>query len=162
MAAERELMDCFLTELVPAWLVRDRLAGRLPDGWRLIDLEDVWLGAPALAGQVAAADYRIDLGSADAPTVAAAAAALMAATELPRDRQKGASTVRYDLRPLLIDVRVADPGPRVEVRARTRFHPVLGSGRPEEVVAALGEAAGLSLVAGSVVRERIILADDLD
>ena len=162
MAAERELIDLFLTEVVPAWLVRERLAGRLPDGWQLVDLEDVWLGAPALAGQVGAADYRIDLGAADGVAVAAAAAALLAATDLPRERRKGASTVRYDLRPLLIDVGIADPGPPLVVRARTRFHPVLGTGRPEEVVAALGDAAGIPLVTRSVVRERLILLEDLD
>ncbi len=54
MALERELADILLTELVAAWRVREALAGRLPEGWRLIDLHDVWLGAPALAGQVAA------------------------------------------------------------------------------------------------------------
>ena len=162
MAAERDLLDLSLTELTPAWLVRDRLTDHLPTGWRLVDLHDVWLGAPALAGQVAAADYRIDLGVADRATVAAAAEALLAATELPRERPKGASTVRYDLRPLLIDVRVADPGPPLHLHARTRFHPVLGIGRPEEVVAALAAAAGTPLDVGSVVRERLILADELE
>lgn len=162
MAAERELLDLSLTELCPAWLVRDRLADHLPTGWRLVDLHDVWLGAPALAGQVAAADYRIDLGGADPATIAAAAETLLAATELPRTRPKGASTVRYDLRPLLIGVRVADPGPPLLLHARTRFHPALGTGRAEEVVAALEEAAGTPLEVGSIVRERLILVDELE
>ena len=39
--------------------------------------------------------------------------------------------------PLLIDVTIVD-GPPVTVLTRTRFHPELGTGRPEEVVAALG------------------------
>ena len=47
------------------------------------------------------------------------------------------------------------------MRTRTRFDPVLGTGRPEEVVAAVAEAAGADLVIGAVVRERLILADDL-
>jgi hypothetical protein len=162
MAAERDLLDLTLTELTAAWLVRDRITDHLPTGWRLVDLHDVWVGAPALAGQVAAADYRIDLGTADRATVAAAAETLLAATDLPRDRPKGVSTVRYDLRPLLIDVRVAEPGPPLELNTRTRFHPVLGTGRPEEVVAALAAAAGTPLEVGSVVRERLILADELD
>ncbi len=99
---------------------------------------------------------------ADGPALAAAAAALLAATELPRERQKGGSTVRYDLRPLLVDVGVVDGGPPVVLRARTRFHPVLGTGRPEEVVAALGDAVGAPLVVASIVRERLILADEQD
>jgi radical SAM-linked protein len=162
MALERELADIVLTEVVAVWAVRDAMAGRLPDGWRLIDLHDVWLGAPALAGQVAAADYRIDLGGVDASAVALAVEALLAAATLPRERSKGGTTVTYDLRPLVVDVAVADPGPPVVVRVRTLFHPVLGTGRPEEVVAALTDLADRPIETRSVVRERLILAEDLD
>lgn len=162
LEVERELADILLTEFVPTWRVRECLADHLPEGWQLVDLHDVWLGSPALAGQVAAADYRIGVTDADGPALAVAAAGLLTATELPRERQKGGSTVRYDLRPLLADVRVVEPGPSVMLRARTRFHPVLGTGRPEEVVAALGDAVGTTLVVTSLVRERLILADETD
>ena len=65
----------------------------------------------------------------------AAADDLLRADRLPRERSKGGGTVRYDLRPLLDDITV-EPGPPPIIRARTRFHPELGTGRPEEVVAA--------------------------
>jgi hypothetical protein len=162
LEVERELADILLTEFVPTWRVREGLAGHLPAGWRLVDLYDVWLGSPALAGQVAAADYRIGVTSADGPALAAGAARLLASTELSRERQKGGSTVRYDLRPLLADVGVLEPGPPVVLRARTRFDPVLGTGRPEEVVAALGEVVGVQLELTSIVRERLILAEEQD
>ena len=51
----------------------------------------------------------------------------------PREREKGNTTVRYDLRPLLVDVGMAATGPPPVLRIRTRFDPVLGTGRPEEV-----------------------------
>lgn len=162
IAAERELADILLTSFEPVWRVREALAGRLPEGWRLVDLYDVWIGAPALAGQVVAADYRIDLGDADGGRVAAAAEALLAAERLPRERLKGRSVVRYDLRPLLLDVRVVDVGPPPLVRVRTVFHPELGTGKPAEVVAALGDLAGSALVIDSIVRERLILVGELD
>ena len=158
LVAEAELADIVLTELEPTWRVRGALDGRLPDGWRLVDLYDVWLGAPALAGQVVAADYRIAVSGADAADVARAAAALLAAERLPRERQKGTATVTYDLRPLVDDVEVIAAGPPAVVRATTRFHPELGTGRPAEVVATLGDAAAAPLVIESVVRERVILA----
>jgi radical SAM-linked protein len=161
IAAERELVDIVLTELLPAWEVREALTGRLPEGWRLVEIHDVWLGAPSLASQVAAADYRIDLGDCDGAAITAAAAGLLSAATLPRERPKGGTTVRYDLRPLLIDLSVADPGPPVLLRARTRIDPVLGTGRPEEVLAALAEEAGTPLTAATMVRERLILASDL-
>ena len=61
-----------------------------------------------------------------------------------------------------MDVAVADDGPPVVIDARTRFHPELGTGRPEEVVAAMGDRLGASLEIGSIVRERLVLAEDLD
>jgi hypothetical protein len=141
--------------------VREELSARLPAGWTLVDLYDVWLAGPALPGRIVAADYRITLGSGvSAAAVEAACTRLMAAPAIPRDRMKGGASVRYDLRPLLADVALVAAGPPVVVRARTRFHPELGTGRPDEVVAALADAAGKPLDAASIVRERLILADE--
>jgi hypothetical protein len=162
IALEHELADIVLTELVPRWRVRETLTPVVPEGWQILDLHDVWLGEPPLAGQVAAADYRIELEGADAETITAAAAAILGAASLVRERTKGAETVRYDLRPLLIDVAVGSDGPPPVVRARTRFHATLGTGRPEEVVAALGDAAGRNLDIGAIVRERLILVAEMD
>jgi len=159
MALEGELADLVLTAMTPTWAVREALIGSAPAGWRLIDLVDVWLGAPALAGQVAAADYRIDVDGVDAPRAEDAIRSLLAARSLPRERQKGGASVAYDLRPLLADLAVLEAGPPVVLRARTRFDPVLGSGRPEEVVAALEEAAGAPVIVRSMVRERLVVRD---
>ena len=161
MAAEGELIDIVLTERWPIWRVREALHGRLPDGWRLIDLFDVWLAGPPLAGRVAAADYRIALAATvDVAALKRAVAALLAADRLPRERTKGGATVTYDLRPLLIDVAI-EPGPPPILLTRTRFHPELGTGRPEEVVGALAEQLGAPCEPTSIVRERLVLADDL-
>ena len=51
-------------------------------------------------------------------------------------------------------------GTTFELRMRLRLGGEGGVGRPEEVVAALGERLGRRLVATRVVRERIVLADD--
>jgi hypothetical protein len=172
MAADRELAEILLTERCEVWRVREGLTGGLPEGWRLTGLDDVWLGAPSLSGMVAAADYAIELDVAEsgrstgaevsASSIEAGTAGLMRAQALPRERAKGGGVVAYDLRPLLLDVCVAKAGPPVVLRARTRIHASLGSGRPEEVVAALGEAVGIPLVTRSVVRERVLLRDELE
>lgn len=168
MPSEGELVEIVLSQRLPAWQVREALSGRLPVGWSVADLADVWLGGPPLAGRVAAADYRVTLGGASGPgetagarALTGAADALLAARSLPRERAKGNGTVRYDLRPLLLDVQVAEPGPPVTIRVRTRFHPELGTGRPEEVVLALGELIGSPLAIEAIVRERLLLADEL-
>jgi radical SAM-linked protein len=160
MAAEGELIDVVLTDRWPAWRLREALEDRLPGGWRLVDAFDVWLQGPPLAGRIVAADYRILLeGAVDPDALARAAGDLLAARRIPRERAKGGGTVAYDLRPLLADVTV-EGGPPALVRTRTRFHPELGNGRPEEVLAALANRLGQPLHATDIVRERLITADD--
>jgi hypothetical protein len=158
---EAELIDVWLVERVPVWRVREALLARLPAGWSLVDLYDVWLGEPALPGRVVASVYRAELGrgTTDATMLAAAAGALMAAASLPRERPKGEAMVAYDLRPFLDAVEVAEAGGAVVIRMTLRHDPEKGVGRPEELLAALGEAAGSGPLAASVVRERLVLAD---
>lgn len=157
-----ELADLWLTERSPAWRVREGLEGVLPAGHALVALEDIWPGAPALAGRVAAADYRVTLGGpVDEPEIAAVARRLLSAERLPRERAKGAGVKSYDLRPLLISIDTAVEDERVVVRVRTRIHPELGSGRPEEVIAALSDELGTALEPIETVRERLVLLEDL-
>jgi radical SAM-linked protein len=163
-SAERELVEFWLTRTLPAWAIREPLSSHLPTSHRAVDLENVWIGAPALSGQVAAADYSVSvsgdvsLGAADA-----AAARLLERNHVPRKRQKGGETRTYDLRPLLERLLVdgvADG--ELRLRMRTRLHPERGTGRPDEVVAALGDELGTELRIGQTVRERLLLADEVD
>jgi radical SAM-linked protein len=158
LPGEAELADVWLTERVPAWRLRERLAGGLPDGYGLVDAYDVWLGAPALPGQVVASVYRAAFapGVVDGASLRAAADALVLARTLPRDRQKGQATVRYDLRPFIDSLTVAESG--AELRMTLRHDPERGIGRPEEVLAALREQLGMDLDGVSLVRERLVLA----
>jgi hypothetical protein len=161
MAAEAEPAEIVLREIVPVWRVRDALTDRLPAGWSLVDVHDVWLGAPALAGRVTGAVYRVTLdGDPDPGAVAAAAAGLIEARELTRTRVRGGAPVAFDLRPLLAEIGIVRPGPPIVLRVQTRIHPERGSGRPEEVVAALADRLGSAVAAASIVRERLIVADE--
>ena len=167
---EAELVDLWLLQRRPLWTVREALAGQLPAGHRWISAEDVWLGEAALAGRVSAADWRIELGGAnlDRARIVDAARQLIDARSVPRIRRKGATEKRYDLRILLDGLDVDDTvavgnsgaAAAVVLRARTRFHPELGAGRPEEVVAALGEFAGVAFEIAALSRIRLLLADD--
>jgi len=165
MSGERELLDVFLVERLAVADVRRGLTAALPAGHGLVDLHDVWLGEPALPGQLAAAEYRIEL--AETPDLPAAeeirnaGRALLAAATIRRTRDKGGRSVEYDLRPLLDAVEVLDaglgPGRPATLRIRTRFDPERGVGRPDEVLAALADAAAAPIRATSIVRERLIL-----
>ena len=161
---EAELAELWLLERVPLWELRAALAGRLPTAHDWVAAEDVWLGAPALAGRVVAADWRIEVAATgvDPSRLADAAGRLVAARTLPRVRVKAGTDKRYDLRPLLEDVVIATDSPSgssIEVRIRTRFDPELGSGRPDEIVAALADEAGseAGLTIEAMTRERLLL-----
>lgn len=168
-AGRAELADVWLTERVAAWQVREALASALPSGHELVGLEDVWLGAPALAGRIAAADYVVTLREgAGVDTIAAAAKRLLATDRLVRERAKGGAVKTYDLRPLVMAIDVTGAGVSgadeagIVVRIRTRIHPELGSGRPEEVIAALAEESGATLEVGKTIRDGLVLSEDLD
>jgi len=161
MAANAELIDVVLSERWPVWRLREALTDRLPAGWSLVGIQDVWLAGPPLAGRVAAADYRVTLaGDVPIDRLRNGAAELLAAPNLPRSRARGDESVAYDLRPLLIDIAI-EAGPPITILTRTRFHPELGTGRPDEVVAALGDRLGVPLEASSIVRDRLVLVEDL-
>lgn len=163
VAAEAEPIDVLLTVRWPIWQVREAVMSTMPDGWRLVDLMDIWLMAPPLPGQVVALDYRITLDletPVPASTLATACAAFLTADRVERERAKGSGTVRYDLRPLVSDVTVLEDGPPIVLRTRTRSHPERGIGRPEEVVAALAASIDRPLEIAGIVRERVLLSDE--
>ena len=56
--------------------------------------------------------------------------------------------IAYDLRPFVDDVEVAEPDGAPVVRMTLRHDPEKGVGRPEELLAALGEAVGQAAGAG--------------
>lgn len=160
---EAELLDVWLVQRVPAWRVREALLACIPHAWRLVDVYDVWLGEPALPGRVVASVYRASLGPGSLPAsrLVAASRDLLAASELPRERHKGETTVAYDLRPFLDDLEAEESPPdgSAVMRMTLRHDPEKGIGRPEEALAALGERVGAVLVPVSLVRERLVLRE---
>jgi radical SAM-linked protein len=158
--ADAELADLTLAERLPLADVRPIVEATMPAGLRLVDLYDVWLGAPALPAILEAASYRVALeGTVDIAALRDACARLLASPTLERERARGGGTVRYDLRPLLDGVGVESGAPPA-LTIRTRFDPERGAGRPEEVIAALGELLGRPLPAGLIHRERLVLAGE--
>lgn len=169
VAGEAELADVVLTERLTRSELRSRLEGRLPDGHRLVDLFDVWLGEPSLAASLAAADYRVDVRGTSAADLGGACDALLASTKLERTRSKGEGrSVAYDLRPLLLRLD-ALPGAAVSDAAdgtatlsmRLHHGQEGGAGRPDEVVLALGEWLSRPVSVASAVRERLLTSDEL-
>ena len=171
MLAEREIVDIVLSERLTVADLRGRLERDLPHGFALVDLHDVWLHAPSVASRLVGATYRMDLaGTATAPVlrddVRVGAVSLLAADRLDRERRKEKRTVRYDLRPLIVAIDVLgwdDAGcGSGTLRIDLRHSQEEGTGRPDEVVAALGEIVPGGLLVVQGVRERLTLVDGAD
>lgn len=165
ITGEREPLDVVLSERLPVSEVRARLVPHLPPGVSLVDLHDIWLGAPSITADALGAVYRVRIdGPSDRTALAAGAARLLGSSTLPRRRPKGDRSVDYDLRPLLGDIRIADERLRddrpLELEIEVRFDAALGAGRPDEVVAALAELLGSPLPVLATTRVRVILAGD--
>jgi radical SAM-linked protein len=161
VAAGRELADLVLAERLPAWQVRQAVRDASPPGIAVRDVFDVWVGAPAIAADAAAADYVVTLrNDPDRAAVVDAATRLLAADSLDRQRTRGDRVTTYDLRPLVDSIEILR-GPPAALMIRTRFHPERGTGRPEEVVAALAELAGCVLDVAEITRTRVLLRDDI-
>jgi len=166
VAGEREVVDLYLVERLPAATVRAAVAAVLPAGLSLVELHDVWVGAPSAPAGVVAADYRVLVAGPPRWVIEGAVLALLGAVTLPRERRREKKTTAYDLRPLILGLEVrGSDGSGVTLAMRLR-HASDAVGRPEEVVAALGEppAAPLPvpLAVRSIVRERIVMAADAD
>jgi radical SAM-linked protein len=163
MLAEHELADLYLAERLTAPGLRARLVESMPRGYTVVELHDVWTGAPALAPRLVAADYRMTLLNVERARLESAVQRLLAMGELPRERRKESRVVRYDLRPLLLDLRAGPPDTAAAAAAsptqppstagmpvaaagvwmRLRHSQNRGSGRPDEVVAALAAELGM-------------------
>ncbi len=172
MLGEREIVDLYLAERLTIADLRARLERELPSGYELAGLHDVWVGEPAVAARLVAADYRVTVaGPAERTAVDLAVAGLWAADRVIRVKRRETKAVEYDLRPLLLGLRVQSWAADVSsgrglgaLWMRLRHSQEEGSGRPDEVIAELTErltaAAGEPLIAECLVRERLWLADE--
>jgi radical SAM-linked protein len=176
IAGEREIVDVILADRLPAAEIRARVRAGLPPRVELVDLHDVWVGAPSASAALVAADYRVEVAGVSTPGLRAAAEALLTASTLPRERHREKKTQAFDLRPLIVSLSVAavppsaagagDAGgsmPAAVLRTRLRHRPD-AAGRPEDVVAALAEAPapplGGEIRVLRIVRERLLTGDD--
>ncbi len=171
VTSDGELLDAVLAQRVRPGDVAERVRPHLPPGLDVCDVWEVGMGLPSLPSAVRWADYELDVPTShDGPDAAAAAASLMAARSFPWEDTRGEKVRRYDLRPLIQEVRVLQCGPgeerdrdrRADVRpgrSVTRLCMRLrcdsrGVGRPDQVVKALGLAEPVR-----IHRQRLVLAE---
>ncbi|MGH2511099.1 MAG: TIGR03936 family radical SAM-associated protein [Candidatus Limnocylindrales bacterium] len=168
--AEHDLADFVLSERWPLPRLRPVLVAALPPGFELVDLYDVWLGSPAITAALSAIGSRVTVAGTGPAQLGAAVSTVLASERLERTRPKAGGSVAYDLRPLILGLETATQAPadsptreseQAIVRMILKSSPDGPSGRPDEVILALGEAAGHELIQVELVRERLWTADEL-
>jgi len=158
--AEHELLDVVLAERWSLSRLRTALAAALPAGLGIVDLYDVWLGAQSVSAALSASTHRVTVGGATNGQLATAAATILGSKTLERTRAKGAELQTiYDLRPLILELQVDPAAPIVRMVLRTSSDGP--SGRPDEVILALGEVIGRELELVDLVRERLWTSDEV-
>ena len=134
-----ELMDVYLSRRVTPHQFIKSVGQQLPPGIAIREVREVGLGLPSLQSQVRWSEYEVDLSSdRSGEEVQRALAQLLAAESLPWQHQRDRETRRYDLRSLVQDLWLEDSGDglcTLGMRLRTDSQ---GSGRAEQVAAALG------------------------
>jgi radical SAM-linked protein len=153
VTSDAELMDVFLeTPMTPREFLR-RIAPQLPPAVRATSAEEVGVALPSMQAELRAAEYLVDVAVPPGVDVEGAVARLLALETLPWQHMREDEVKSYDLRPLVMEIAVAE---REDDRARLRMllrNDSNGSGRPEQVALALGLPAP-----ERIHRTRIVLA----
>lgn len=140
-----ELADIWLEQPVPEGEVLARLQQAAPPGIAFEAVQPVAAPEPPLQRQVQRADFVARLETPLTPELPERLDALLRATSVPRQRRGKA----YDLRPLIIDLRLEPPAELVLTLSAREG----ATGRPEEVL----EALGLDPLAADITRVQLTL-----
>ena len=154
VTGDGELMDIYCSKPVsPHYLIK-AVNQKLPPGIEISQVSQVSPNEPSLQSSVSQAEYRVELvAEREEPEIQAAIKALLSKESLPWQHQRDTGIRKYDLRPLINDIWLEEyKNSHCIIGMRLRCDSG-GSGRPEQVVKALG----FSQSPQSIHREKLIL-----
>lgn len=140
VTSDDEVMDVFVSQRVDPGVALERLREFLPTGIELKDVEEVGLSTASVQSQLRWAEYEVEIPS-DATTAADMQAAidrLLSANSWPAEYKREKKTREYDLRPLVIDLRVEGERDGSFVLRMALMAGQDSSARADQVVLALG------------------------
>ena len=141
VTSEAELMDIFCTKwLSPHWFTA-AVSRQLPLSIEILQVYPIAPSQPSLQSQLRYAEYKVEVETEKEPNdIDSGLSSLLALEHLPWQHQRDTGTRNYDLRTLIDDLWFIDwHHPYCTIGMRLRCDDT-GSGRPEQVTAALGFA----------------------
>ena len=155
VTSEAELLDVFISKWVSPHFFSAAVSQQLPRGIEILQVQPVGPHQPALPAQIRYAEYMVEVETSRTQSdIESALSRLLALEHLPWQHQRDTGPRHYDLRILIDDIWPADYHQSyctIGMRLRCDNS---GSGRPEQVTAALG----FSQHPRQVQRTRLILA----
>ncbi len=151
-----EIIDIYLTANDDPDEALARLRGALPRGIIPVSAQSVELGLPALQAQTVQAHYCVEVETdEDDDAFRQRLTDFMARPEAWRERRKGKDTVRYDLRPLALELSYTGPSEIGQSFEALMSNAPGATGRPDELLAELGYGEA----ARKIIRTRLIFSD---
>ncbi|MGD0764972.1 MAG: TIGR03936 family radical SAM-associated protein [Dehalococcoidia bacterium] len=155
VTSEAELLDVFLASRVTTLHFTREVSAQLPAGIAVLETREVGLRGPSLQSELRGAEYRVRLsGPLAVGDLQKAIKSFLTAESMPWEQLRDKQVRKYDIRALVQDVwqELCDNGTLVlGMRLQTDSS---GSGRPEQVTAAMGLPEPLS-----IHRTKLILAE---
>lgn len=139
ITSQAELMDIFCAKWVSPHFFTNAVNQQLPPGIKILQVYAVAPTMPSLQSQVSHTEYEVQIETEkDKPDVESALASLLAAKQLPWQHERDTGTRNYDLRALIDKLWLTQwHKGQCTIGMRLRCDNS-GSGRPEQVAAALG------------------------
>ncbi len=139
VTSEAELMDIFCTKWVSPHWFSATVSQQLPPGIKMLQVYQIAPTMPSLQSQVRYAEYKVEIETEkNQKDVESAITSLLSIEHLPWQHQRDTGTRNYDLRALIDDLWLIDwHSGYCTISMRLRCDNS-GSGRPEQVTAALG------------------------
>jgi radical SAM-linked protein len=136
-----ELMDIFLERrLSPHFFVKS-VKEQLPCGIDILEVAEVGVGLPSLQSQIRFAEYKVIIEVDKKPKeIESAICSLLSSDSLPWQHVRDKEVRKYDLRALIGDIWLIESRPPELILGMRLRCDSAGTGRPEQVVLALGFA----------------------
>jgi radical SAM-linked protein len=139
VTSEAELMDIYIIKGVAPHYFVSALNQQLPPGMSVSKVYPISADLPSLQSQITQAEYRVEVETEKGPAdIKAAIQALLVLEHLPWQHMRDTGPHQYDIRVLIDDIWVIDWQPPIGSLGMRLRCDNAGSGRPEQVAAALG------------------------
>jgi len=156
-ASRGEVMDITLSHRISPYSFAKQVALQLPPGLEILSVEEVYPASPSLQSQVCHAEYEVVVSSRESlAEMRGRLERVLGAESLPWRREREGEAREFDLRPLIDALWLKGRRDRDYVLGMRLQTDSQATGRPDEVL----EAMGLAGVLKSIQRTRLIFRFD--